>query len=203
MEFSLDNRIRNIVFDLGKVLLSYDWESYLESFKFDKKTYEIMADAIFRNRVWEMGDEGIVTPDEWIELFVKNAPLYEAEIRDILSGIKKTISPMDYTNDWIQYFKNKGYHLYYLSNYSEKLYIETKHDMQFIEEFDGGIFSYRVKCIKPEEKIYRILLDTYQLNPKETLFFDDRKENVSAAIKMGIQGVVFTPDIAYNMLNGV
>lgn len=203
MEFSLDNRIRNIVFDLGKVLLSYDWESYLESFKFDKKTYEIMADAIFRNHVWEMGDEGIVTPDEWIELFVKNAPLYEAEIRDILSGIKKTISPMDYTNDWIQYFKNKGYHLYYLSNYSEKLYIETKHDMQFIEEFDGGIFSYRVKCIKPEEKIYRILLDTYQLNPKETLFFDDRKENVSAAIKMGIQGVVFTPDIAYNMLNGV
>lgn len=203
MEFSLDNRIRNIVFDLGKVLLSYDWESYLESFKFDKKTYEIMADAIFRNRVWEMGDEGIVTPDEWIELFVKNAPLYEAEIRDILSGIKKTISPMDYTNDWIQYFKNKGYHLYYLSNYSEKLYIETKHDMKFIEEFDGGIFSYRVKCIKPEEKIYRILLDTYQLNPKETLFFDDRKENVSTAIKMGIQGVVFTPDIAYNMLKGV
>lgn len=203
MEFSLDDRIRNIVFDLGKVLLSYDWESYLESFKFDKKTYEIMADAIFRNRVWEMGDEGIVTPDEWIELFVKNAPLYEAEIRDILSGIKKTISPMDYTNDWIQYFKNKGYHLYYLSNYSEKLYIETKHDMKFIEEFDGGIFSYRVKCIKPEEKIYRILLDTYQLNPKETLFFDDRKENVSTAIKMGIQGVVFTPDIAYNMLKGV
>ena len=203
MEFSLDNRIRNIVFDLGKVLLSYDWESYLESFKFDKKTYEIMADAIFRNRVWEMGDEGIVTPDEWIELFVKNAPLYEAEIRDIFSGIKKTISPMDYTNDWIQYFKNKGYHLYYLSNYSEKLYIETKHDMKFIEEFDGGIFSYRVKCIKPEEKIYRILLDTYQLNPKETLFFDDRKENVSTAIKMGIQGVVFTPDIAYNMLKGV
>ena len=203
MEFSLDDRIRNIVFDLGKVLLSYDWESYLESFKFDKKTYEIMADAIFRNRVWEMGDEGIVTPDEWIELFVKNAPLYEAEIRDILSGIKKTISPMDYTNDWIQYFKNKGYHLYYLSNYSEKLYIETKHDMKFIEEFDGGIFSYRVKCIKPEEKIYRILLDTYQLTPKETLFFDDRKENVSTAIKMGIQGVVFTPDIAYNMLKGV
>ena len=203
MEFSLDDRKRNIVFDLGKVLLSYDWESYLESFKFDKKTYEIMADAIFRNRVWEMGDEGIVTPDEWIELFVKNAPLYEAEIRDILSGIKKTISPMDYTNDWIQYFKNKGYHLYYLSNYSEKLYIETKHDMKFIEEFDGGIFSYRVKCIKPEEKIYRILLDTYQLNPKETLFFDDRKENVSTAIKMGIQGVVFTPDIAYNMLKGV
>ena len=203
MEFSLDDRIRNIVFDLGKVLLSYDWESSLESFKFDKKTYEIMADAIFRNRVWEMGDEGIVTPDEWIELFVKNAPLYEAEIRDILSGIKKTISPMDYTNDWIQYFKNKGYHLYYLSNYSEKIYIETKHDMKFIEEFDGGIFSYRVKCIKPEEKIYRILLDTYQLNPKETLFFDDRKENVSTAIKMGIQGVVFTPDIAYNMLKGV
>ena len=203
MEFSLDDRIRNIVFDLGKVLLSYDWESSLESFKFDKKTYEIMADAIFRNRVWEMGDEGIVTPDEWIELFVKNAPLYEAEIRDILSGIKKTISPMDYTNDWIQYFKNKGYHLYYLSNYSEKLYIEIKHDMKFIEEFDGGIFSYRVKCIKPEEKIYRILLDTYQLNPKETLFFDDRKENVSTAIKMGIQGVVFTPDIAYNMLKGV
>ena len=194
--------IRNIVFDLGKVLLQYDWESYLRSFSFDEKTYEIIADAIFRNPDWETGDAGTVTPEEWEELFVENAPDYESDIRRVFSGIRKTISPMLYTEEWIHYFRQRGLSLYFLSNYSEKLHQDTLEHMSFLNDFDGGVFSYEVKCIKPDLRIYQILLERFRLEPSETLFFDDRPENIEAAKKLGIHGVVFTPKIVYDMLQG-
>ena len=194
--------IRNIVFDLGKVLLQYDWESYLRSFSFDEKTYEIIADAIFRNPDWETGDAGTVTPEEWEELFVENAPDYESDIRRVFAGIRKTISPMLYTEEWIHYFRQWGLKLYFLSNYSEKLHQDTLEHMSFLNDFDGGVFSYEVKCIKPDLRIYQILLERFRLEPSETLFFDDRPENIEAAKKLGIHGVVFTPKIVYDMLQG-
>ena len=50
--------------------------------------------------------------------------------------------------------------------------------MGFLQEFDGGIFSYEVQSIKPEEKIYRLLLERYRIRPERAVFFDDRPVNV-------------------------
>ena len=73
--------------------------------------------------------------------------------------------------------------------------------MGFLQEFDGGIFSYEVQSIKPEEKIYRLLLERYRIRPERAVFFDDRPVNVEAAARLGIRGVVFEPDMAYHMLD--
>lgn len=201
--YYFDETIDTVIFDLGQVLLKYDWESYLASFSYDEETYQAVADAMFLNEDWERGDEGLVTEEEWEALFIENAPAYEQVIREVFSGIRQTISPLDYTEKWVQFFKEKGFRLYYLSNYSEKLHRETKKYMDFLEPFDGGIFSYKEKCIKPDSRIYEILLKRYQIRPERSVFFDDRKKNVDAARRLGIKGVVFTPDIPYKMLSGV
>mgnify|MGYP001853441926 FL=1 len=73
--------------------------------------------------------------------------------------------------------------------------------MGFLEEFDGGLFSYEVLCIKPEERIYRLLLEKYGIDPKRAVFFDDRQVNTEAASRLGIKGVVFQPDMAYHILD--
>ena len=62
----------------------------------------------------------------------------------------------------------------------------------FFTEVDGGVFSYQERVIKPDEKIYHILLDRYALLPEETLFFDDNAENIAAAQRIGIHGILFT-----------
>ena len=196
----LENGIKNIIFDLGQVLLKFDWQSYLISLGYEGELYEILADAIFRNPDWITGDEGTVTPEEWEQLFLDNAPEYKNEVKKVFEGIQYTIEKFDYTDDWVSLLKNNGYHLYFLSNYSEKLHKDTEHHMDFMAQFNGGIFSYEVKCIKPDSRIYKLLLEKYKLNPSETAFFDDRIENVKAACKLGIQGIIFTPDIAYDML---
>ena len=95
----------------------------------------------------------------------------------------------------IAYFREKGFKIYYLSNYSEDLYHKTKNELAFIESFDGGVFSYQEKCIKPDKRLYEILLDRYQIVPEQALFLDDRKENIDAARALGIQGEVFTEDL--------
>ena len=55
--------------------------------------------------------------------------------------------------------------------------------------------------IKPEEKIYRLLLDKYSIVPEKAIFFDDRQVNTEAASRLGIKGVVFEPDMAYHILD--
>lgn len=188
-----------VVFDLGKVLVQYDWQSYLSSFQFDEETYQIVANAMFLNEDWEAGDKG-ASPEEWLELFIDNAPEYEGEIREVYENLDECIYPFDYTLEWIEYFEERGYRIFYLSNYSEGLYEMTQDKLSFIEAFDGGVFSYQEKCIKPDKHIYEVLLERYQIIPEETLFFDDRKENIETAIKLGMQGVLFTPEIVKGYL---
>lgn len=200
MDKYIEEGIKNIVFDLGQVLLKYDWASYLKESGYNGELFEILADAIFRNPDWETGDAGTVTPEEWEQLFIDNAPEYEIDIKRVYAGIQYTIEKFPYTDEWIKSLKKQGYNLYFLSNYSEQLHKDTVHHMDFLAQFDGGIFSYEVKCIKPDLKIYKLLLEKYDLNPVETVFFDDRKENVDAACKLGIQAKLFTPKTAYDML---
>lgn len=189
-----------VIFDLGKVLADYDWESYLQQFSFDEKTYQILADAIFLSEAWILGDRGSVTPDEWLQCFIQNAPDYEKEVRQVFAGLAGCVRKFAYTDRLIAYFRGKGYRIYYLSNYSEGLYEMTLEEIGFIDSFDGGVFSYKEKCIKPEEKIYKILLTRYNIKPENAIFFDDRPENVEAAKRLGIKGVVFTPEVVKEYL---
>lgn len=185
----------NVIFDIGNVLVDYDWAGYLRTFGYTQEIYERIADAVFRNEDWQEGDIGRISTQEWLSLFIENAPDLELQIRDVFAGFEGTIVPLSYTEEWLAHFRSLGYRLYYLSNYSFELYRKTREKLRFIDTFDGGIFSYEVKCIKPQEKIYRILLDRYQINPHESVFYDDRPENVETAIRLGIKGVVFHKDI--------
>ena len=60
-----------------------------------------------------------------------------------------------------------------------------------LNSFDGVVVSSDVKMIKPNPEIYQYILKTYHLNPEESLFVDDMKENIEAAKALGIHGIVF------------
>lgn len=192
--------MKTVIFDVGNVLVDYDWASYLRTFRYDEEIFQRVANAVFRNEDWEKGDIGLISTEEWLDLFIENAPDLKREIREVFAGFEGTIVPLDYTKKWIEYFRGQGCKLYYLSNYSCELYQRTKDKLAFLESFDGGIFSYEVKCMKPDEKIYRILLERYSIEPKEAVFYDDRPENVEAANRLGMKGVVFHKDIPLQMI---
>ena len=76
----IDEHTEAVIFDLGNVLLGYDWRPYLTSLGYDDSTNEILANAIFLNEDWERGDKGGITSQEWENLFIENAPAYESQI---------------------------------------------------------------------------------------------------------------------------
>ena len=63
--------------------------------------------------------------------------------------------------------------------------------MKFLPYMDGTLFSYVYKMAKPDREIYEKLCTMYQLNPRETVFFDDREDNIAGAGACGIHGILF------------
>lgn len=189
-----------VVFDLGNVLVDYNWNVLLQEFNFSDTVYRAVADAVFLSDTWQLGDAGVIGAADWLDCFIQNAPEYEREIRMVYARLSGCIRNVTYTEALLAHFRARGYRMYYLSNYSEGLYEMTKEQLSFIRDFDGGVFSYKEKCLKPEEKIYKLLQTRYNIEPDNTIFFDDRLENVEAAQKLGFHAVLFTPDVVKEYL---
>ena len=129
--------IKNIIFDVGNVLMDYDSEAYMIRLGFDADTRAAIQAAMFGNPLWNETDRGVMTDEELEEGFVKNAPSkYEDVVRLAYRRASETISLLPYAVDWVKSLKERGYHLYVLSNYSRKIYEETKDQMKFLPYID-------------------------------------------------------------------
>lgn len=186
-----DRMIENIIFDVGKVLVSFEWEKYLKSFGFSGEKYEKIADATFRSQIWNERDRGLYDEEEYVRQFCAEAPEYAEDIKEVMRRSPETIRAFDYAETWVKYLKNQGYHLYILSNYSNYMLERNKEEMPFLKYMDGAVFSCQVQELKPEPGIYRKLLDMYGLKPDKSVFLDDRKENCQGAEAFGIRTIQF------------
>lgn len=186
-----DSDMENIIFDVGKVLVKYEWEKYLDSFGFSKEKRDKIAKAVFQSKTWDERDRGSESEEYYIEQMIKDAPEYADDIREVMRRSGETIEMMDYAETWIRYLKDKGYHIYILSNYSAYMLEKTQSELAFLKYVDGAVFSCDVKQIKPEAAIYRTLLNRYHLDPEKSVFLDDRAENCEGARKEGIHAIQF------------
>lgn len=183
--------INTIIFDIGNVLAAFDWENNLRRFGFPEEEYEAIADAVYRSSDWNEMDRGVLTLEELTQRFCRKEPQYASDIKKVIMAASGMIRQYPYTKPMIRMLKEKGYRVYYLSNYGEFVYEETKDQLDFTELMDGGLFSYEVKMIKPNPWIYEELLERYGIKPEEAIFFDDNLKNVEAANKRGILGIQF------------
>ena len=183
--------IKNIVFDIGNVLAGFVWQEYYRSFGFGEEIFEKLADATVRSELWNEMDRGKLSDDQLLEGFIQNDPSIEKEIREVFRNIKNIIRRYDYAIPWIKELKSRGYGVYYISNFARKAYEECGEALDFLEEMDGGILSYRVKLIKPSPLIYQLLCSRYELKAEECVFIDDTVKNVEAAVKDGIKCITF------------
>ena len=103
--------------------------------------------------------------------------------------------------DYIKDLRKRGYKLFLLTNITEDSYNYINELININEKFDGGIYSYQEHLIKPDYDIYNLLINRFNLNKDETIFFDDKEKNVKAANEVGIKSYVFTSinDIESNL----
>ena len=184
--------IKNVVFDVGKVLVAFTPVEMMKSLGFDDETCEIVLNAVFHSKLWDVNDKGTMTTEELTQGFIANAPEYEEQVKLAFQHVGDAIEMFPFVMEWVKDLKARGYHLYIISNYGDYTFEQTKHKMEFLPYMDGIIFSYQHKMIKPDLEIYEKLLNDYQLKAEECVFIDDRLENVEAAKKVGYEGIVFT-----------
>jgi HAD superfamily hydrolase (TIGR01509 family) len=85
--------------------------------------------------------------------------------------------------------QSKGYNTYILSNLSQVAYNRVI-NYDFLHTFNGAVYSYQINLAKPDPGIYQHLLNTYNLNPEECIFIDDREDNIKGANALKIDGIV-------------
>ena len=157
--------IKNVIFDIGNVLVDFRWRDLMEDLKLSKEVKEEFQHTVFGskefNLVWDNRD--------------------------------KLVEPYAYCVTWIEHLKACGLNVYLLSNYPRDVFAlhANAGSFPFLDKVDGKVVSGFVKMVKPNADIYEHLMKEYQLEASECVFIDDREENIETARMLGMKGIVF------------
>lgn len=182
--------IKNVIFDIGNVLADFCWREHIRGMGFQGETAKRLGKAMMQSPVWNELDRGVWTNEELLNGFIANDPELEKEIRIVFSDLRTLVKEKESSLPWLRSLKAEGYQVYYLSNFSERVKREAAAELSFLKEMDGGIMSCAVQEIKPEPKIYQMLLEQYGLLAEESVFLDDTEANVDTARMLGMHGIV-------------
>lgn len=182
--------IRNVIFDLGNVLISFDPAGFLKKKNYPSNIQNTIMNDIFLSSEWKKLDNGDISVSEAIASIAPGSSLKREEIAFIFNLRADIMYPIDDNARILPILKKQGFRLYYLSNFHMDIFEIISNDYYFFRFFDGGVISADVKLSKPDERIYKLLLDKYSLIPEESLFIDDLEENVRSAEKTGMKGLM-------------
>ena len=185
--------IKNIIFDLGGVLVDWNPEYvYLDVFNGDGKKMQWFFDEVCTFDWNENQDAGYPLAQA-TEDRIKLYPQYEQWIRMFYGRWEEMLGgPMEGTVKILKELVNdRNYRVIALTNWSAETFPVALKRFDFLHWFEGIVVSGTEKTRKPFSAIYQITLDRYQLNPTNSLFIDDNERNVVAAQRMGIQTIHF------------
>ena len=190
--------IKNIIFDLGNVIINYNQKKIINNFTEKEEEIKYIYDEIFHAPEWTLMDLGDITNDEAIEIINKrNEFKYEKLTQEFLHEWHKNQPINRDIVEIAKILKNNGYNLFVLSNMANQTYEYFKND-EFFSLCTGIVISAHEHVKKPDEKVYRLLLNRYNLNAEECLFIDDDDsgKNYETANKIGIKGRRIMPNQA-------
>ncbi len=185
-------RIKNIIFDFGGVLVDWDPRYVYRSYFKTEEEMEYFLGNICTLEWNSRQDCGNLMADatrERVALF----PEYKEPIEMFYANWGVMLhSDIPETADFLREVKAAGYGIYGLTNWSHETIHVAFERYPVFSEFDGIVVSGVEKLLKPDPRLYQILLDRYGLKADECVFLDDNQANVDAANALGITAIRFT-----------
>lgn len=189
--------IKNVIFDIGKVIAYIDYNEALDALIDNEKDKKFLIDNVLNSPEWEgddLIDYGFLSLDEFISVLCDK---FSNKKDDIIKGF--IYGHYDYFKvnnkmlDLIKLLKNNGYKVYLLSNINEVV-IDMFTPSGLFDIVDGKVLSCEVHQVKPNDGIYKTLLEKYNINPSESCFVDDRIDNIKKAETFSIKGLHVKPN---------
>ena len=183
--------IKNIVFDMGNVLLLFDRDRFLDDVGVEGADRRVLMNNVYLSLEWAKMDRGSMTDAQAAESMCARLPerLHE-KVHKLVDQWDRPIYPVPGMAELIKNLKAAGYRIYLLSNASYRQH-EYWPRVPGSEYFDGTLISADVKLVKPERQIYELLCEKFSLKPDECLFIDDSAMNIEGAEGAGMPGIVF------------
>ena len=190
------------LFDLGGVFFDWDPDHFYKNVFENIEEREFFLAEVCNDQWNVQQDAGRSIAEAELELIPK-FPHYEKEIKMYYKNHRKMIRGVfEESIDILKKLKDKNYECYVLSNWSAETFAGMTDDYPFLKLFDGLLISGEDKLIKPDHAIYQLARDRFNLNPEETVFIDDKLENIQAAQKMNFKTIHLTnPNIIETEIN--
>lgn len=183
---------KNIIFDFGNVLVQWHPEVvYGEFFGDEAKAWWFLrhvADMDFRQRIdaGESMEDCIREKQAQYPEYEQAVELYRSKWREMLTdevpGMREVISEL----------RARNYEIFGLTNWSMETFPEARAHFGILQMIDRYVVSGAEGLVKPDPRLFQVLLDRYGLKSEDCSFVDDNPDNVAAAKGMGMQGMLFT-----------
>lgn len=185
--------IKNIVFDMGQVLVEYNPEKFVRQLGYtEEDEVKYVTSHIFLGQLWKDMDGGKISAKEGHNILVDTIDdKYKENARKLVDTWWKMRGPIEGMLELVKTLYDKKYDLYLLSNASDEHPMYWQ-ELPYKQYFKGVYVSSLHKKLKPNRDIYEDFINEFKLNKDECIFIDDTKVNVDAAIEFGIKGHVFT-----------
>ena len=204
-----------IIFDMGSVLVNANTKEVLYNNphipnEYVEEIYEALRNNLFYiddiNLAKEIQQYDVSKAKKYLE--DKTPDYINPYIDYVFDTFNKAMYTYPYVDSLLSTLRRNGYNIYFLSNWTRFSYIQEEQFFRALLEkyFDGGLFSFQTKHMKPEKEFFDILISKFHLDPSRCVFFDDNMENVIAGNSVGIYSVQFdkenTPkEILYSINN--
>jgi 2-haloacid dehalogenase len=185
--------IDTIIFDLGGVLIDHKPEHlFLDEFNGDREKMNWFLQNVCTSE-WNIEQDGGRTIEEATLTKIAEFPEHEYFIRTYYNKWEKMCNgSIDGTLEIFETLKkNDNYKCYALTNFSDETWPAARKMYPYLDTFDGMVVSGKEKIIKPNAEIYNLLLNRYNLTASNSVFIDDRLENIEGAKNVGIHGIHF------------
>ena len=189
--------IDTIVFDMGQVLIHWTPALLVQPFGLTNQEETLVLRELFQSVEWVCLDRGSMTGEEVITSVCARLPEnLHGCVRELVNRWDAwVLSPMEGMAELLRELKEKGMHIYLLSNANLKLRSYFPR-IPGSECFDGLMVSAEERLLKPQHEIFEALLSRFGLKAEECFFVDDAPANVEGAMEAGLSGTVFYGDVA-------
>ena len=190
------------LFDLGGVFFDWDPKFFFTKIISDKDEMDFFLTKVC-NDDWNLAKDSGRSIEDGEKDIIKKFPEYENLIRQYYPNHRKMIKGTFQSSvDILMKLKQNNYECFVLSNWSAETYEGMEETYPFLKDFDGKIISGRDFLIKPDPAIYELAISRFDLIPQETLFIDDRLDNIEAAQNLNFQTIHLTdPSLIQDLID--